>query len=177
LRSDDDCAGGKSTHNQTTPCKCMIQRQFFDPESRSYHRRSQHWTCAAGDEGYCHDQRGSHPSDFVAAQLTFQKVRINKHGDKITRSNEVKMPFTGTFHQKFRVGRYATRLGGGLRSRCAADIRPEKIECLWPGRMARGKHTCIWANPAPARACGRNREPDRQGQGRPAGTGPPASAG
>jgi hypothetical protein len=30
-----------------------------------------------------------------------------------------------------------------LVSRCAADIEPEKVEWLWHGRLARGKHTCI----------------------------------
>jgi KaiC/GvpD/RAD55 family RecA-like ATPase len=34
-----------------------------------------------------------------------------------------------------------------LVSRCAADIAPEKIEWLWPGRLARGKHTCIAGEP------------------------------
>src|SRR5262249_17328760 len=33
--------------------------------------------------------------------------------------------------------------GAALVSRCAAEIPPEKIEWLWPGRLARGKHTCI----------------------------------
>ena len=34
-----------------------------------------------------------------------------------------------------------------LVSRCAAEITPEKIEWLWPGRLARGKHTCIAGEP------------------------------
>jgi AAA domain-containing protein len=34
-----------------------------------------------------------------------------------------------------------------LVSRCAAEIIPEKIEWLWPGRLARGKHTCIAGEP------------------------------
>jgi putative DNA primase/helicase len=34
-----------------------------------------------------------------------------------------------------------------LVSRCAADIAPKKIEWLWPGRLARGKHTCIAGEP------------------------------
>jgi putative DNA primase/helicase len=34
-----------------------------------------------------------------------------------------------------------------LVSRCAAGIAPEKIEWLWPGRLARGKHTCIAGEP------------------------------
>src|SRR5215469_10516013 len=34
-----------------------------------------------------------------------------------------------------------------LVSRCAAEIAPEKIEWLWPGRLARGKHTCIAGEP------------------------------
>jgi putative DNA primase/helicase len=34
-----------------------------------------------------------------------------------------------------------------LVSRCAADIAPEKVEWLWPGRLARGKHTCIAGEP------------------------------
>jgi putative DNA primase/helicase len=29
----------------------------------------------------------------------------------------------------------------------AASIKPEKIEWLWPGRLARGKHTCIAGEP------------------------------
>ena len=35
----------------------------------------------------------------------------------------------------------------GLVSRCAAEITPEKIEWLWSGRLARGKHTCIAGEP------------------------------
>jgi AAA domain len=34
-----------------------------------------------------------------------------------------------------------------LISRRAADIPAEKIEWLWPGRLARGKHTCIAGEP------------------------------
>ena len=34
-----------------------------------------------------------------------------------------------------------------LVSRCAAEIAPEKIEWLWSGRLARGKHTCIAGEP------------------------------
>jgi putative DNA primase/helicase len=36
---------------------------------------------------------------------------------------------------------------GVLVSRCAAEIPPEKIEWLWPSRLARGKHTCIAGEP------------------------------
>jgi putative DNA primase/helicase len=44
----------------------------------------------------------------------------------------------------------APKSNGGpaaLVSRCAADIVPEKIEWLWPCRLARGKHTCIAGEP------------------------------
>jgi putative DNA primase/helicase len=34
-----------------------------------------------------------------------------------------------------------------LVTRCAADITPEKIEWIWPGRIARGKHTCLAGEP------------------------------
>ena len=34
-----------------------------------------------------------------------------------------------------------------LISRCAAEIEPEKVEWLWHGRLARGKHTCIAGEP------------------------------
>ena len=34
-----------------------------------------------------------------------------------------------------------------LVSRCAADIAPEKIEWLWSGRLALGKHICIAGEP------------------------------
>ena len=34
-----------------------------------------------------------------------------------------------------------------LVSRCAAEIAPEKIEWLWTGRLARGKHACIAGEP------------------------------
>jgi hypothetical protein len=40
--------------------------------------------------------------------------------------------------------------GGGnahLISRCAADIAPERVEPLWPGRLWRGKHTCFAGEP------------------------------
>jgi putative DNA primase/helicase len=39
------------------------------------------------------------------------------------------------------------RSGSELISRCAADIVPEKLDWLWPGRLARGKHTCIAGEP------------------------------
>jgi putative DNA primase/helicase len=38
-------------------------------------------------------------------------------------------------------------VASALVSRCAAEITPEKIEWLWPGRLARGKHTCIAGEP------------------------------
>ena len=41
-------------------------------------------------------------------------------------------------------GRHATPT---LLSRCAAEIPPEKVEWLWPDRLARGKHTCIAGDP------------------------------
>jgi putative DNA primase/helicase len=31
--------------------------------------------------------------------------------------------------------------------RCTAEIEPEKIDWLWSGRIARGKHTCIAGEP------------------------------
>jgi putative DNA primase/helicase len=34
-----------------------------------------------------------------------------------------------------------------LVSRRAADIKPEKVRWLWPGRLAKGKHTCIAGEP------------------------------
>jgi hypothetical protein len=37
--------------------------------------------------------------------------------------------------------------GPRLISRCAANIVPKRIEFLWPGRIARGKHTAIAGNP------------------------------
>jgi putative DNA primase/helicase len=37
--------------------------------------------------------------------------------------------------------------GAALVSRCAAEIEPERIDFLWPGRIARGKHTAIAGEP------------------------------
>jgi hypothetical protein len=37
--------------------------------------------------------------------------------------------------------------GAYLISRCAAEIEPERVEWLWGGRLARGKHTCIAGEP------------------------------
>ncbi len=37
--------------------------------------------------------------------------------------------------------------GPALVSRCASEIAAEPIEWLWPGRIARGKHTCIAGEP------------------------------
>src|SRR5262245_40388409 len=34
-----------------------------------------------------------------------------------------------------------------LVSRCAADIAPEKVKWLWPGRLASGKHSSIAGEP------------------------------
>lgn len=39
-------------------------------------------------------------------------------------------------------------VGASLISRRAADIEPEKVEWLWPDRLARGKHTCIAGEPS-----------------------------
>ena len=39
-----------------------------------------------------------------------------------------------------------------LISRCAAQIAPEKIEWLWPGRLARGKHACVAGEPGTAKS-------------------------
>jgi putative DNA primase/helicase len=35
----------------------------------------------------------------------------------------------------------------GLISQCAANIAPERVDWLWPARIARGKHTCIGGEP------------------------------
>jgi putative DNA primase/helicase len=35
----------------------------------------------------------------------------------------------------------------GLICRCASEIEPERVEWFWPGRIARGKHTCIAGEP------------------------------
>jgi len=75
-------------------------------------------------------------------------------------------PFAETFEEKFKAAQEhvarktdgrkqrkaeARDTGSGatpvLVSRCAAEIAPEKIEWLWPGRFARGKHTCIAGEP------------------------------
>ena len=40
-----------------------------------------------------------------------------------------------------------SRKKGFLLSRCAAEIPPENIQWLWPGRLALGKHTCIAGEP------------------------------
>ena len=49
------------------------------------------------------------------------------------------------------VLRVASQNGSGataaLVARCAAEISPERIEWLWPSRIARGKHTCIAGEP------------------------------
>jgi putative DNA primase/helicase len=37
--------------------------------------------------------------------------------------------------------------GSKLISRCAAEIEPKRIDFLWPGRLARGKHTAIAGEP------------------------------
>jgi hypothetical protein len=37
--------------------------------------------------------------------------------------------------------------GGGLVSKLAADIKPESVTWLWPGRLAIGKHTCVAGEP------------------------------
>src|SRR5262245_44101797 len=36
---------------------------------------------------------------------------------------------------------------GHLVSRCAADIKPKRIDFIWSGRIARGKHTAIAGEP------------------------------
>lgn len=36
---------------------------------------------------------------------------------------------------------------GGLVVRCASDVEPENIDFLWPGRLARGKHTALAGDP------------------------------
>jgi putative DNA primase/helicase len=36
---------------------------------------------------------------------------------------------------------------GLLITRCASEIEPECVQWLWPGRIAKGKHTCIAGEP------------------------------
>lgn len=44
-------------------------------------------------------------------------------------------------------GARCAAIAPSLVSRCAADIPPEHINWIWPGRLARGKHTCIGGDP------------------------------
>ena len=37
--------------------------------------------------------------------------------------------------------------GDALICRCASEIAPERVDWLWPGRIARGKHTCFAGEP------------------------------
>ena len=37
--------------------------------------------------------------------------------------------------------------GDALICRCASEIAPERVNWLWPGRIARGKHTCFAGEP------------------------------
>ena len=37
--------------------------------------------------------------------------------------------------------------GVALVTRCAAEIKAEKIEWIWPSRLAQGKHTCVAGEP------------------------------
>ena len=39
-------------------------------------------------------------------------------------------------------------IAGSLMSVCAANIEPQRVEWIWSGRLARGKHTCIAGEPA-----------------------------
>src|SRR5690348_9400060 len=47
------------------------------------------------------------------------------------------------------VGEALANAGVGHRliSRCAEDIEPKRIEFIWPGRIARGKHAAIAGQP------------------------------
>ncbi len=67
---------------------------------------------------------------------TAQAIMVRALASPPDRSNGV----TNGFHEK-------AECTGALLSRCAADIAPERIEWLWPGRLARGKHTCIAGEP------------------------------
>jgi putative DNA primase/helicase len=49
--------------------------------------------------------------------------------------------------ERLASGRKAADGGAHLISRCAADITPKRIDFLWPGRIARGKHTAIAGEP------------------------------
>jgi putative DNA primase/helicase len=46
---------------------------------------------------------------------------------------------------------FASKWDAGMRGtldcRCASEIEIEPVEWLWPGRLARGKHTCIGGEP------------------------------
>ena len=42
--------------------------------------------------------------------------------------------------------------GRGLISQCAADIRPERVEWIWPGRIAVGKQTCFGGDPGTSKS-------------------------
>jgi putative DNA primase/helicase len=77
-------------------------------------------------------------SDFIAQGGTAEQLIQRIDGA----SPWLPLPATRT-----KTGLALNSITAALVSRCAADIAPEKIEWLWPGRLARGKHTCIAGEP------------------------------
>jgi putative DNA primase/helicase len=85
---------------------------------------------------------------------------VEAHGQNVIQSvlaemlKELPAPNCGTWGAHHRLTRSngvqpegGRRTAPALISRCAAEIEAEKIEWLWPGRLARGKHTCLAGEP------------------------------
>jgi putative DNA primase/helicase len=81
--------------------------------------------------------------DSVQKTLTsgLEAGLANPHANRAERPFNGRSKFSGYERQQ------PSSENARLISRCAAEIEPKRIDFLWPGRLARGKHTAIAGEP------------------------------
>lgn len=89
---------------------------------------------------------GDFEKDFEAAQQQVARKPVRANTPAVPMRRRMAQSRAGQANNGASERPLATERAN-LVSRCAADIEPEKVEWLWPGRLARGKHTCIAGEP------------------------------
>jgi putative DNA primase/helicase len=82
----------------------------------------------------------------INADVDAELARIRR--ERLAR--EAKLAGNGAYearHHNHHSGAAPSQAGSRLISRRAADITPRRIDFLWPGRLARGKHTAFAGEP------------------------------
>ena len=101
---------------------------------------------AASLGGVAKKVRVSSPSQSSRQGGSFDWIANAGTADALWKLVEATPEYTGS------DAKHGALKGRSLVTRCAADIQPEPIEWIWPGRIARGKHTAIAGEPGVAKS-------------------------